>query len=65
MKKLSLEQMEIVNGMGAGQRTMDCIQDAYSKHGWFSIALSVATAFDPMIALAAAAGCSVVGVAKG
>lgn len=58
MKKLSLEQMEVVNGRGSGQKTMDCIADLYSKHGWYSLGLWIATGFVPELAVSAATACA-------
>lgn len=42
----------------AGQRTMDCITDAYSNHGWVSVFLTIESAFIPWTAAAIAAACA-------
>lgn len=42
----------------AGQRTMDCIQDAYSNHGWVSVWVTVQSIFIPMTGVAIAAACA-------
>jgi hypothetical protein len=42
----------------AGQRTMDCINDAYSNHGWVSVFLTIETAFIPWTGVAIAAACA-------
>ncbi len=43
---------------GWGQRTMDCITDAYSNYGWASVAAWVVSAFQPSVAVAIAAVCA-------
>jgi len=44
---------------GSGQATADCITDAYSNHGWVSVAAWVTTAFIPATAVAIAADCAI------
>jgi hypothetical protein len=44
---------------GCGQKTMDCINDLYTKHGWLSVWAWVQTAFIPYTAGAVAATCAV------
>lgn len=39
--------------------TMDCITDAYSNHGWASVALTIQSAFLPETVVAIAAACAV------
>ncbi|PWJ57694.1 hypothetical protein CLV98_106166 [Dyadobacter jejuensis] len=43
---------------GCGQETMNCISDVYSNHGWWSVAVSVETAFFPQTMVAFAAVCA-------
>jgi len=42
----------------AGQRTIDCINDAYTNHGWASVFLTIETAFIPWTGVAIAAACA-------
>lgn len=44
---------------GCGQRTMNCMIDLYSNHGWLSVWATVQTAFIPATAGAVAATCAV------
>jgi len=41
-----------------GQRTMDCISDVYSNHGWISVWAGIQTAFIPETAAFLAAYCA-------
>lgn len=34
---------------GLGQQLIDCINDAYSNHGWYSTALFIGTLFEPWV----------------
>lgn len=43
---------------GCGQATMDCIEDAYSNHGWVSVWTWVQSAFIPQTAAAIAIACA-------
>ena len=45
---------------GCGQATMDCINDAYTNHGWVSVWAWVQTAFLPATAAAIAAACAAI-----
>ncbi|MFA3782321.1 hypothetical protein ABRY23_04570 [Melioribacteraceae bacterium 4301-Me] len=58
MKELTVEQMEEINGGLSGSAVMSCIQDAYSNHGWISVALFLETAFIPWTAAVIAADCT-------
>ena len=58
MKELSFEQMENLQGGGWGQRTADCISDAYTNYGWASVAAWVVTAFQPEVGLVVAGVCA-------
>lgn len=62
MKELSLEKMECVEGgfFSSGANTMSCIGDAYSNHGWLSVALFVESAFIPATALVIAGACAAI-----
>jgi hypothetical protein len=42
---------------GCGQKVIDCIQDAYTQHGWASVWALVQTAFIPETAVAIAYAC--------
>lgn len=42
----------------AGQRTMDCIDDAYSNHGWVSVWLTIQSIAIPWTGVAIAAACA-------
>jgi hypothetical protein len=44
---------------GCGQKTMNCIADVYSSHGWTSVWAFVQTAFIPETAAAFAIGCAI------
>jgi hypothetical protein len=44
---------------GCGQRTMNCISDVYTGHGWASVWAFVQTAFIPETAAAFAIGCAI------
>jgi hypothetical protein len=44
---------------GCGQRTMDCVDEAYTKSGWLSVGLTLVTIFDPMVGAGVVAGCGV------
>ncbi|HMM04951.1 MULTISPECIES: hypothetical protein [unclassified Dysgonomonas] len=37
---------------------MDCIDDAYTNHGWASVFLTIETAFIPWTGVAIAAACA-------
>lgn len=54
MKELNNLQMEELNGGD----TMSCINDAYSNHGWLSVALFVETLFIPWTGVAVAGACA-------
>jgi hypothetical protein len=45
-------------GSPCGQKTMNCISDVYSNHGWLSVWATVQTAFIPATAAAFAAACA-------
>jgi hypothetical protein len=46
------------NRILCGQNTMDCLQDAYTNHGWVSVWAFVQTAFIPATGAALAAACA-------
>lgn len=53
-----VNQTTKVAAASAGQRTMDCITDAYSNHGWVSVWVTVQSIFIPMTGVAIAAACA-------
>lgn len=53
---VNTESIEILY-KSIGQDVMDCIEDAYTNHGWISVGLFIETAFIPETAAAIAAAC--------
>ena len=39
--------MEVIEGGKNGQDTLNCVGDAYTNHGWASIALGLVSALAP------------------
>lgn len=59
MKTLNLNEMEIIEGgKTKGELIAECIADAYSNHGWASVALGLMTAVQPEGAFFVAAACT-------
>ncbi len=55
-QKIEIISLKSANGLG--QDTMDCIIDAYSNHGWFSVGAWVATLIIPETGVLIAADCA-------
>ena len=59
MKKIEIERLEmLLGGKASGQNTMDCISDAYSNHGWASVAAWGVSALTPIGFFAYASACA-------
>jgi len=41
----------------SGQQTMNCFSNAYTQHGWASVGLTIASAFEPYLTVIIAGGC--------
>jgi len=58
MKTLNLKQMEVIEGgLVDGKDVAQCIADAYTNHGWASVALGLMSAIQPEGAFFVAAAC--------
>ncbi len=58
MKELSFEKMETVFGGSWGQKTMDCITNVYTSHGWISVWAWMQTAYLPITGVTLAGACA-------
>lgn len=59
MKSLELKEMEVVKGgKVTGKGVMNCVVDAYSNHGWASLALFALSAVEPVGIVYTAAMCA-------
>ncbi len=71
MKKLELNQMEILTGGAeklkyadeggggcSGSNVVGCMSDVYTNHGWGSVVATLSTAFLPQTAVAFALACA-------
>ena len=58
LKKLTIEEMEQIEGGSCGQAVADCITDAYSNHGWVSVWAWVQSVALPPTAYYIAAACT-------
>lgn len=50
-------KMDVQTGPGKGQSVANCIQDAYSNHGWISVWATIQSALLPETAVAIAIAC--------
>jgi hypothetical protein len=58
MKTLNFNEMEMIEGgLLDGKDVALCIADAYTNHGWSSVALGLMTALQPEGAFFVAAAC--------
>lgn len=62
IKLISFEEMALIQGYGAGAKVNACIMDAYSNHGWLSVALFVQTCYMPVMGATIVAACIVLNV---
>jgi hypothetical protein len=58
MTFINYENMYGMMARPCGQATMDCINDAYTNHGWVSVWAWVQTAYIPATGVAIAAACA-------
>jgi len=56
--ELNINEMVEIQG-GSGQDVANCISDAYTNHGWISVALWVESTFIQETLVAVAADCTV------
>ncbi len=61
-KIISFEEMALIHGYGSGAKVNACIVDAYSNHGWLSVALFLETCYIPAMGAAIVAACIVINV---
>lgn len=41
-----------------GQQTIDCVNGLYTQLGWYSVGLTLASLFDPLVGAGAIGGCA-------